>query len=127
MTQHSYASDLPADVVATDDGAAPHASANSDETWNLLYRGWVLSTPRGVRISLTALERVCFLAIVEHPGRELSRDALMKALPGSSLRTLNVAISRLRKKVSEVGAELPLHTVHGMGYVFLGHLNVQPS
>ncbi|ANY17030.1 helix-turn-helix domain-containing protein [Bordetella pseudohinzii] len=124
MTQHSPAPGLPADVATPPPAGLP---ADANETWHLLYRGWVLSTPRGVRISLTALERVCFLAIAEHPGRELSRDALLKALPGASLRTLNVAISRLRKKVGEAGAELPLHTVHGMGYVFLGHLMVQPS
>ncbi|OZI71124.1 helix-turn-helix domain-containing protein [Bordetella genomosp. 12] len=100
--------------------------ADSGETWYLLYRGWVLGTPRGIRISLTSLERVCFQAIAESPGRELSRVVLSKILPGSNLRTLNVAISRLRKKVSEAGAELPLHTVHGMGYVFLGQLQVQP-
>lgn len=123
MTQPST---LPSDV-AIDSLATPRSQSDADETWHLLYRGWVLSTPQNVRISLTALERVCFLAIAEHPGRELSRGALLRALPGSSLRTLNVAISRLRKKVSEAGAELPLHTVHGMGYVFLGHLNVQNS
>lgn len=124
MTSHINVSGLPADAVADVRGPAMDTTG---ETWHLLYRGWVLSTPQGVRISLTALERVCFQAIAEHPGRELSRDTLMRALPGSSLRTLNVAISRLRKKVSDAGAELPLHTVHGMGYVFLGHLNVPLS
>ncbi len=124
MTQPLIAPGLAAE--ASPDVQTPPAPSAA-ETWQLLYRGWVLSTPHGVRISLTTLERVCFLAIADHPGRELSRDILMKALPGSSLRTLNVAISRLRKKVSDAGMDLPLHTVHGMGYVFLGHLHVQPS
>lgn len=30
--------------------------------------------------------------------------------------------ARLRGKVLLAGARLPLHTVHGMGYVFLGKL-----
>ncbi|CUI28378.1 Transcriptional regulatory protein%2C C terminal [Achromobacter sp. 2789STDY5608621] len=40
----------------------------------------------------------------------------------TNLRALNVAICRLRRKVRQAGGRLPLHTVHGVGYVFLGNL-----
>ena len=40
----------------------------------------------------------------------------------TKMRTLNVAICRLRRKVGDAGDQLPLHTVHGIGYVFLGKL-----
>jgi len=96
-----------------------------DGWWSLLYQGWVLVTPEGQRVSLTAAERACFLCLLASPQRELTRQALQQALPQAGLRTINVSISRLRKKVRGAGATLPLHTVHGMGYVFLGNLTAE--
>jgi len=98
-----------------------------DGWWGLLYQGWVLVTPEGQRVNLTAAERACFLCLLASPQRELTREALQQALPQAGLRTINVSISRLRKKVRGVGATLPLHTVHGMGYVFLGNLTAEAA
>ncbi|HYG44845.1 MAG TPA: winged helix-turn-helix domain-containing protein [Bordetella sp.] len=100
-------------------------NGGSDGWWGLMYQGWVLITPNGKRLNLTAIERACFLCLLASPQRELARDVLSQALPQSNLRTINVSISRLRKKVRAMGIILPLHTVHGMGYVFLGHLVAQ--
>jgi hypothetical protein len=102
--------------------AAQAVGSGADGWWGLLYQGWILSTPDGQRLHLTAVERACFLCLLASPQRELTRDALAQRVPHASIRTINVAISRLRKKVAALGAALPLHTVHGMGYVFLGHL-----
>jgi len=102
--------------------AAYAPRSDGDGWWGLLYQGWMLSTPRGQRLNLTATERACFLCLLASPQRELTREALAQVLPQASVRTINVSISRLRKKVRAAGATLPLHTVHGMGYVFLGHL-----
>lgn len=98
-----------------------------DGWWHLLYQGWTLATPDGQRINLTATERACFLCLVASPQRELTRHALQQAVPQASLRTINVSISRLRKKVRAAGVNLPLHTVHGMGYVFLGNLSAEAT
>jgi len=112
-------------VPAAPDSAGPSPymyQSGRDGWWGLLYQGWVLATPQGQRLNLTATERACFLCLLAHPQRELTREALTQVLPRASLRTINVSISRLRKKVQATGATLPLHTVHGRGYVFLGHL-----
>ncbi|MBV7486918.1 winged helix-turn-helix domain-containing protein [Bordetella sp. BOR01] len=102
---------------------APNAgSGGNDGWWGLMYQGWVLVMPNGKHLNLTTIERACFLCLLASPQRELAREALAQALPQSNLRTINVSISRLRKKVRDMGITLPLHTVHGMGYVFLGHL-----
>ncbi len=90
--------------------------------WTLIYQGWTLLTPQGVRIALTALERTCLLCVLGSPSRELRREEFLAVRRRTSMRTLNVAICRLRGKVLLAGARLPLHTVHGMGYVFLGKL-----
>ncbi|GAB1580004.1 winged helix-turn-helix domain-containing protein [Bordetella petrii] len=115
----------PSSVPAPDHSLARVVFAHrsgSDGWWSLLYQGWVLVTPSGQRVNLTSTERACFLCLLASPQRELTRQALMQAVPQASLRTINVSISRLRKKVRAAGARLPLHTVHGMGYVFLGNL-----
>ncbi|CAB3922212.1 hypothetical protein LMG26858_05420 [Achromobacter anxifer] len=93
-----------------------------DGWWSLLYQGWTLLTPQGGRIALTALERTCLLCVLCNPSRELRREEFLAVRKRTSMRTLNVAICRLRGKVLLAGARLPLHTVHGMGYVFLGKL-----
>src|SRR5690606_11123217 len=94
----------------------------ADGWWVLLYQGWILSTPDGQRLHLTAVERACFLCLLANPQRELTRDALAPRVPHASIRTINVAISRLRKKVAALGAALPLHTESASGYVCLGYL-----
>jgi DNA-binding response OmpR family regulator len=112
----------------TPQGAGAHAAANAisaREPWRVLYQGWVLITPAGKRIHLTGTERACFICLLDNPKRELSRAAMSEFMTATNLRSVNVAISRLRKKVHESGERLPLHTVHGMGYVFVGELATQ--
>ncbi|ANN80576.1 hypothetical protein BAU07_17730 [Bordetella flabilis] len=95
------------------------------QPWRVLYQGWVLVTPTGKRIHLTSTERACFACLLDNPKRELSRAAMRAFMTATNLRSVNVAISRLRKKVQDSGDRLPLHTVHGMGYVFVGDLATQ--
>ena len=77
---------------------------------------------RGGRLDLSELERACFLCLLRNPRRELLRSELVAMRQHTKMRTLNVAICRLRRKVGDAGDQLPLHTVHGIGYVFLGKL-----
>lgn len=95
------------------------------EVWRLLYQGWVLVTPTGHQLSLTGVERSFFLALANDERHELSREALAKDKFKLNFKSISVAISRLRKKVQKAGVRLPLHTVHGMGYVFIGQLKAQ--
>ncbi len=95
--------------------------------WALLYQGWVLVTPTGFGVSLTGIERALFASLLANPERQLCRAALREAMPDTSPRTINVAISRLRRKVQDAGVRLPLHTVHGVGYVFVGDLIAKPA
>jgi len=93
--------------------------------WSLMYQGWVLMAPDGTRIPLTGLERSCFNCMLASPQRELSRKDLRRFMSEANLRSMNVVISRLRKKVLQAGQRLPLHTVHRLGYVFAGTLVAQ--
>ncbi|EHK63074.1 winged helix-turn-helix domain-containing protein [Achromobacter arsenitoxydans] len=101
--------------------AAPGAEP-IDGWWSLLYWGWTLQMPNGARLDLTEIERACFSCLVRNPRRELVREEFKAIRSGLNMRSLNVAICRLRGKVRKAGARLPLHTVHGIGYAFLGNL-----
>jgi len=104
-------------------GASRKAGADENRgQWWVRFQGWVLVPPQGAPINLTGVERAFFQALLSDPGLELSREALVRSAAGCQVKSISVAISRLRKKVRASGLRLPLHTVHGMGYVFIGRL-----
>jgi DNA-binding response OmpR family regulator len=109
-------------------GRAPGPAQDpADGWWSLLYWGWTLQMPSGERLDLTEVERACFACLVRNPRRELARDEVQALRGGMNMRSLNVAICRLRNKVRLAGAQLPLRTVHGVGYAFLGNLRELPN
>ena len=73
----------------------------------------------GEIVSLTAKEFDLLEHLVRHPGRALSREALLEAVWNSSTewqqgRTVNEHVHRLRRKLGEGW----IATVHGVGYRF---------
>ena len=114
--------DIPAAAQTPARRAPGWAHEPADGWWSLLYWGWTLQLPSGARLDLTEVERACFACLVKSPRRELARNDVKALRGGMSMRSLNVAICRLRNKVRLAGARLPLHTVHGVGYAFLGNL-----
>ncbi len=66
--------------------------------------------------ALTATESAVLAALIEHPGRVLSRRQLLTAAgrPGASDRAADVYIAQLRAKL---GPAWPIRTVRGTGYI----------
>jgi two-component system OmpR family response regulator len=98
---------------------------------NVTFAGWRLDTlcreltsPEGVVIDLSGGEYDLLLAFVEHPNRVLSREQLLdlgrNRLPGPFDRSIDVQVSRLRRKLQtdEASATL-IKTVRGAGYMFV--------
>jgi two-component system OmpR family response regulator len=95
----------------------------------LRFAGWVLEPPRrrllnpdGVEVPLTGGEYDLLLALAERPNRVLTRDMLLDLLRGRQAgpfdRAIDVAISRLRRKLEDDGRNAQLiKTVRGGGYV----------
>jgi two-component system OmpR family response regulator len=95
----------------------------------LRFAGWVLEPPRrrllnpdGVEVPLTGGEYDLLLALAERPNRVLTRDMLLDLLRGRQAgpfdRAIDVAISRLRRKLEDDGRQAQLiKTVRGGGYV----------
>ena len=91
---------------------------------------WLLDTERrellseaGVVVSLSTGEYDLLLALVEHPGRVLSRDQLLDLARGRTStaldRSIDTQVSRLRRKLEGDAAEPELiKTVWGGGYIF---------
>jgi len=95
----------------------------------LCFSGWTLEparrrliNPDGVEVPLTGGEYDLLLALVERANRVLTRDMLLDLLRGRQAgpfdRAIDVAISRLRRKLDDDGRHAQLiKTVRGGGYV----------
>ena len=96
---------------------------------NIRFNGWTLEparrrllNPDGVEVALTGGEYDLLVALVERANRVLTRDMLLDLLRGRQAgpfdRAIDVAISRLRRKLEDDGRHAQLiKTVRGGGYV----------
>jgi len=90
--------------------------------WTLEPAKRRLLNPDGVEVPLTGGEYELLLVLVERPNRVLTRDMLMDLLRGRQVgpfdRAIDVAVSRLRRKLEDDGRNPTLiKTVRGGGYV----------
>ncbi len=107
--------------------AEDRAPAQTPKSYH--FSGWVLETarrrladPNGVEVSLTGGEYDLLVALLDRPNRVLTRDMLLDLLRGRQAgpfdRAIDVAISRLRRKLEDDGRNAQLiKTVRGGGYV----------
>ncbi len=100
------------------------------------FAGWVLdeydcSLHSGThgRVELTGGEYRLLHALVSTPGRVLSREMIAKAMHGRPIeafdRSVDVAISRMRKKLAgDANGPNLIRSVHALGYVFSAKVEV---
>ena len=96
---------------------------------SLRFAGWTLEparrrllNPEGVEVALTGGEYDLLLALAERANRVLTRDMLLDLLRGRQAgpfdRAIDVAVSRLRRKLEDSGrSDQLIKTVRGGGYV----------
>ena len=93
------------------------------------FDGWTVSLPRrellsptGAVIDLTGAEFDLLVSLCDHAGRVIARERLIELsrarLGDSSDRSIDVLVSRLRRKLSTDGHQAPIVTVRGVGYMF---------
>lgn len=103
--------------------AASTATSAAHPPWRLQAQGRVLLAPEGQRLQLTQGEYRFLSALVEADGRPVPRETLALQLgkaQASAARNLDILVSRLRAKAKDQGLpELPVGTVHGVGYAHL--------
>ncbi len=95
----------------------------------LRFAGWTLEparrrllNPEGAEVALTGGEYDLLVALLERANRVLTRDMLLDLLRGRQAgpfdRAIDVAVSRLRRKLEDGGRNAQLiKTVRGGGYV----------
>lgn len=82
-----------------------------------------LVAPNRKSIQLTASEWVFVQLLRQSPGKVISRQELVRSLDKDPLnydsRRMDTLVQHLRKKAEQAGlGALPLHTRHGLGYVW---------
>ncbi len=101
----------------------PPREAYAFNDWRIDASGRDCADPGGDLVDLTSGEFELLLCFLRHPQRVLSRDQLMDWTRGRASaaidRTIDVQLSRLRRKLADHGAEPNLiRTVRGGGYLF---------
>jgi DNA-binding response OmpR family regulator len=86
-------------------------------------------SPSGMVVKLTHSETVLLQRLSRAPGQAISRQDLVLSLghdPQSyDYRRMEILVRRLRNKTKEVlGSELPVETVHKVGYAFTASMEV---
>jgi two-component system OmpR family response regulator len=111
----------------TADRAERRPTASQSGEWR--FAGWTLEparrrllNPDRVEVPLTGGEYDLLMALVERANRVLTRDMLLDLLRGRQAgpfdRAIDVAVSRLRRKLDDDGRQAQLiKTVRGGGYV----------
>lgn len=99
------------------------------QQWRLNRTGWTLNSPNGHLVKLTHSEFMLIHKLAEHPGLAVSRQDLAHCLGHDpehyDYRRIEILIRRLRNKAKEVlDRELPLDTVHKVGYAFTASIEV---
>jgi len=67
-------------------------------------------------------------AFLHRPGRLLNRDVLLDLTHGDDAgpfdRAVDLAVSRLRRKLVRAGASQTIETVRGLGYRFIAQVSL---
>ena len=86
-----------------------------------------LTGPDGEDVALTGAEFDLLMIFLERPGRVLSRDILMDLLHGRTAdpfdRSIDVTMSRLRRKLNDNGVFRLFKTVRNGGYQFAARVD----
>jgi two-component system OmpR family response regulator len=107
-------------------GPEPHGAI----VRTLRFAGWTvdlarreLTSPLGTVVDLSGAEHDLLVAFLEHPQRVLARDRIAELARGRlsdpNDRSVDVLVSRLRRKIEGEGGAAMIKTVRGAGYIFL--------
>lgn len=110
---------------------ATEGAARRDE---LSFQDWALSiarrelrSPGGAIVDLTGAEFDLLSVFLDQPQRVIGRERLIELsrtrLADSSDRSIDVLVSRLRRKLSTAERAAPIKTVRGVGYIFAAEVD----
>jgi DNA-binding response OmpR family regulator len=108
----------------------PNSSVNERYIWKLNPINWTITTPDGKSIELTGRENKLLHMLALKNGSTLNKHYLAEKLLGKQNQNgnsrINLLIGRLRKKILRVSKfELPIKTVHSIGYALSGNVIIE--
>jgi two-component system, OmpR family, response regulator len=90
--------------------------------WTVNYPRRELLSPDGALVDLTGAEFDLLASFLSQPQRVIARERLIELsrsrLGDSSDRSIDVLVSRLRRKISREDKPAPIKTIRGVGYMF---------
>lgn len=112
----------------TESSSEDSAGGTGRRSGEVRFDGWTLSlarrelhSPSGAMVDLTGAEFDLLATFVGQPQRVLGRERLIELsrtrLGDSSDRSVDVLVSRLRRKLASAGGNAPIVTVRGVGYM----------
>ncbi len=100
----------------------------TEQIWQLNLSEWQIVLPQKTIQSLNLSELKLLLKLASSPGTAISRKELYAALGfkdyAPETRSLDVMVSRLRRRCKAQGHEMPIKTVHSIGYTFNGAIQI---
>jgi len=110
------------DTAADDAIAGPPPDCIRFDGWTVSVARRELRSPTGAMVDLTGAEYDLLATFLGHPQRVLGRERLIELsrtrMGDSSDRSIDVLVSRLRRKLQAAGSASPIVTVRGVGYMF---------
>jgi two-component system OmpR family response regulator len=101
---------------------APRESEASFDGWTVNFPRREVRSPTGALVELTGAEFDLLATFLGQPQRVIARERLIELsrtrLGDSSDRSIDVLVSRLRRKLSYAEQAAPIATVRGVGYIF---------
>jgi two-component system, OmpR family, response regulator len=96
------------------------------QEWTIDLRLRELRDPEGAQVPLTGAEFDLLHAFCERPGRILTRDGLLsmtRSRPADPFgRSIDVLVSRLRRKLDRTEGSSVIRTIRTGGYIFTPHV-----
>ncbi len=91
--------------------------------WRYFPKRRELFSPAGAEVPLTSAEHELLQTLLRHPQRTIGRERLIELVRyrvgGSSDRSIDVLVSRLRRKLgTQPNRNLLIRTIRGVGYMF---------
>src|ERR1700742_969705 len=110
-------------AVAQTASAVMGATALTFQGWRIDLRLRELRNPEGARVAMTSAEFDLLRTFCERPGRVLSRESLLDLTQGRATgsfeRSIDVLVSRIRRKIEPVPQDATMiKTVRSGGYLF---------
>ncbi|MCB2385598.1 response regulator transcription factor [Thalassolituus alkanivorans] len=107
---------------------APLTIPAGEQVWLLNLPEWQIIMPQKTTQNLNLSELKLLLKLAKTPGTAISRKELYAALGfkqyAPETRSLDVMVSRLRRRCKADGQEMPIKTVHSIGYSFNGAIEI---